>query len=127
MNFRNPKGRINYEPNSFGVGPRENHDKGFESVATEAEGKKVRERPETFSDHYSQARQFYISQTDVEQDHIANALIFELSKVESVDIRSRMVAHLLNIDEDLAKEVAEGLGLLEMPKAAKQLAKPIAT
>ncbi len=117
MAFRNPKGRVNYEPNSFGVGPRENHDKGFESTPVAAEGEKVRERSETFSDHYSQARQFYISQTDVEQQHIADALIFELSKVEIVDIRARVVSHLLNIDEELAKKVADGLGLLEMPKA----------
>ena len=119
MAFRNPKGRVNYEPNSASTGPRENHEKGFESVAVEADGKKVRERSETFNDHYSQARQFYISQTDVEQQHIADALIFELSKVENVDIRSRMVAHLLNIDDGLAKKVADGLGLLEMPKPAK--------
>ena len=119
MAFRNPKGRINYEPNSAGVGPRENLEKGFESTEVAAEGKKVRERAETFSDHYSQARQFYISQTEVEQQHIADALVFELSKVEKIEIRARMVSHLLNIDDDLAKKVGDGLGFLEMPKAAE--------
>ena len=29
-----------------------------------------------------------------------------------------MVAHLLNIDQDLAQQVADGLRLKEMPKAA---------
>ena len=48
--------------------------------------------PETFADHYSQARQFYVSQTPVEQQHIADAFVFELSKVERPDIRVRMVA-----------------------------------
>lgn len=119
MAFRNPKGRVNYEPNSQGVGARENQERGFESVPVEAEGKKVRKRSETFNDHYSQARQFYISQTEVEQKHIADALVFELSKVEKVEIRTRMVAHVLNIDEGLAKQVGEGLGLVEMPKAVK--------
>lgn len=119
MAFWNPKGRVNYEPNSHGVGPRENPERGFKSTPVEAEGKKVRERSETFNDHYSQARQFFISQAKVEQKHIVDALVFELSKVEKVEIRSRMVAHLLNIDDDLAKQVAEGLGLVEMPKAAK--------
>ena len=38
--------------------------------------------PESFADHYSQARQFYVSQTPVEQKHIADAFTFELSKVE---------------------------------------------
>ena len=47
---------------------------------------------ETFADHYSQARQFYVSQTPVEQQHIADAFVFELSKVERPDIRARMVA-----------------------------------
>ena len=36
-------------------------------------GQKVRLRPESFADHYSQARQFYMSQTETEQNHIANA------------------------------------------------------
>ena len=30
-----------------------------------------------------------------------------------------MVSHLLNVDEALAKQVAEGLGLKELPKAAE--------
>ncbi len=40
MAFRNPKGRVNYEPNSHGMGPRENPEKGFASAGIEAEGKK---------------------------------------------------------------------------------------
>ncbi|KAJ3061751.1 hypothetical protein HK102_009004, partial [Quaeritorhiza haematococci] len=80
MAMRNPKGRVNYEPNSWGVGPRESPDKGFRSYPAPVEGPKLRARPETFSDHYSQARQFYISQTEIEKAHIANAITFELSK-----------------------------------------------
>ena len=48
-------------------------------------------RSERFNDHYSQARQFYVSQSDVEKKHIADALVFELSKVERVEIREAMV------------------------------------
>jgi catalase len=121
MALINPKGRVNYEPNSWGGeagGPRESFEQGFRSYPAEENGVKQRVRSETFADHYSQARQFYKSQTPVEQNHIANALVFELSKVETPAIRSRMVSHLLNIDEQLAKEVAGGLGLKEMPKAA---------
>jgi catalase len=54
------------------------------------EGDKRRIRSETFADHYSQARQFYLSQTPVEQSHIAAAFTFELSKVETPAIRARM-------------------------------------
>jgi catalase len=81
-------------------------------------------RSETFSDHYSQARQFFVSQTVVEQTHIANALVFELSKVEREDIRARVVSHLRNIDADLAGTVADGLGLA-LPAAAKAARVPI--
>lgn len=121
MATNNPKGRVNYEPNSWPGqegGPRESPDKGFQSYPADEEGAKQRIRSETFSDHYSQARQFYISQTEVEQEHISAALVFELSKCERLEIRTRMVAHLLNIDPHLAKRVADGLGLKEMPKPA---------
>ena len=81
-------------------------------------------RSETFSDHYSQARQFFISQADIEQKHIGDALVFELSKVEREDIRARVVSHLRNIDADLAATVADGLGLA-LPAAAKAARAPI--
>ena len=81
-------------------------------------GPKVRLRAESFADHYSQARQFFISQTAVEQRHIVMALVFELSKVETRAIRERMVSHLLNIDETLAIGVAGKLGIEKMPKPA---------
>jgi catalase len=126
MALINPRGRVNYEPNSWegeASGPRESPEKGFSSFPAEEQGAKLRIRSETFADHYSQARQFYISQTETEQNHIANALVFELSKVETPKIRSRMVAHLLNIDQALAGQVADGLGLRETPGPA-DAAKP---
>ncbi len=117
MAMINPKGRVNYEPNSWNAGPRETP-AGFHSLAEPLDGAKQRVRSETFADHYSQARQFYRSQVPVEQLHIAKALVFELSKVQRVEIRARMVAHLLNIDAALAQTVADGLGLAELPEAA---------
>jgi catalase len=127
MAMRNPRGRANYEPNSWGGeagGPRESRELGYRSATVEEAGQKLRVRPELFADHYSQARQFFISQTPVEQTHIENAFVFELSKVAHEPIRARVVAHLMNVDDGLAKAVAEGLGLREMPKAAKP-ARPI--
>jgi catalase len=119
MAMFNPRGRANYEPNSWGAegGPRESHDIGFRSFAADEKGRKVRERSESFADHYSQARQFYVSQTKVEQGHIAEALIFELSKVHKPAIRARLVSHLVNIDTKLADRVATGLGLQEKVQA----------
>jgi catalase len=117
MTFINPKGRVNYEPNSWG-GPRENPAQGFVSVPATEAGPKVRERSATFADHYSQARQFYISQTPTEQGHICDALIFELSRVEKPSIRERIVSHLENIDAGLAQRVAGGLGMKTLPPHA---------
>jgi catalase len=59
-----------------------------------------------------------LSQTEIERQHMADALIFELSKVETLAIRTRIVAHLLNIDRELADHVAHGLRLKAMPKPA---------
>lgn len=118
MAMRNPVGRVNYQPNSFGEGPRESPQRGFRSFAEVEEGPKQRLRAESFADHYSQARQFFNSQTAPEQQHIAMALTFELSKVETPAIRERMVSHLLNIDGDLAEMVAEKLGIKDLPKPA---------
>ncbi|TIO04332.1 MAG: catalase [Mesorhizobium sp.] len=124
MAMRNPVGRVNYQPNSFGEGPRESPQRGFRTFADAEEGQKVRLRAESFADHYSQARQFFNSQTPPEQRHIAMALTFELSKVETPVIRERMVAHLLNIDEGLADTVADELGMKQLPKPADAAAAP---
>jgi catalase len=124
MAFHNPKGRVNYEPNSWGSGPRESPTIGFRSVPEEVGGPKLRVRAELFADHYSQARQFYVSQTEIEQTHIKDAFVFELSKVETPAIRARMVSHLLNVDDVLAERVAEGLGMKDLPTAAEP-ARPV--
>ena len=124
MAMHNPRGRANYEPNSHGEGPREDPKRGFRSYEAEETGTKQRVRSETFADHYSQARQFYLSQTDIEKEHIADALIFELSKVEMPSIRQRVVSHLPNIDESLAQMVADGLGMDDVPEAAEP-ARPV--
>ncbi|RUX19826.1 catalase [Mesorhizobium sp. M2A.F.Ca.ET.037.01.1.1] len=118
MAMRNPAGRANYQPNSWGEGPRESPERGFRSFADAEEGQKVRLRAESFADHYSQARQFFLSQTEPEQRHIGMALTFELSKVETPVIRERMISHLLNIDETLATTVADKLGIKTMPAPA---------
>ena len=88
-------------------------------------GPKRRLRPESFADHYSQARQFFISQTETEQQHITDAFVFELSKCGKTAIRSRMVAALRNVDEDLARSVADGLGLAELPDALPPAREPV--
>jgi len=125
MAMRNPVGRVNYEPNSWG-GPRENPTAGYRHFAAEENGRKAQVRSPSFADHYSQARQFFLSQTEIERKHIGDALVFELSKCQRVDIRGKMVAHLRNIDEKLALTVATGLRLSSLPDPAPAAAAPIA-
>lgn len=129
-----PKGRANYEPNSLAAhgeegGPRESQDTGFATVnaatGPDESGDKLRIRSETFADHYSQARLFYRSQTASEQAHIASSFVFELSKVEQLDqVPGRMVANLRNVDDDLARRVADGLGI-DLPKKSAAAKEPI--
>jgi catalase len=122
MAMFNPAGRANYEPNSW-LGSRAAGETsgGFASYPEEIYGTKLRARPESFADHYNQAQQFYRSQTALERQHIAAAFIFELSKVETSAIRSRVVAHLLNVDDRLAMNIAEGLRLDALPAAATRV------
>jgi catalase len=128
MAMSNPVSRTNYEPNSregAEGGPREDPAKGFTSFPEQTGGPKRRLRAESFADHYSQARQFYISQADIERRHIADAFTFELSKCDNERIRLRMVAGLRNVDADLAATVADGLGLRELPDPAPAARQPL--
>lgn len=118
MQMTQPVGRVAYEPNSLSENsPRETLIRSFHSSASTEAGDKGRIRAESFADHYSQARLFYLSQTTYEQAHIASALVFELSKLEHPHIRTAMVGHLLHIETDLSKRVAVGLGFDNMPDA----------
>nr|WP_046112160.1 catalase [Aquincola tertiaricarbonis] len=112
MQMRVPTGRVAYEPNSLGAGgPRESPERGFNSLALAETGPKQRLRPESFADHYSQARLFFRSMTATEQNHMINALGFELGKVETGAIRDRVLSHLVLVDETLAQGVADKLGV----------------
>jgi catalase len=128
MAMTNPVGRVNYEPNSWAggmAGPREDPTGGYTSFAEPIDGPKQRVRSERFADHFSQARQFYVSQTSVEQDHIVDAFVFELSKCEQPGIRARMVANLRNVDEDFARRIADGLRLTSYPGATPPQRTPL--
>ncbi|MHA6479201.1 catalase HPII [Stutzerimonas sp. KH-1] len=111
------KGRANYEPNSIDSGwPKETppaaQGGGFESYPERVEGHKIRNRSESFGDHFSQATLFWNSMSEPEKEHIIGAYTFELGKVERVFIRERQVNEILaNIDLELARRVAENLGL----------------
>jgi catalase len=120
MQMDQPAGQVAYEPNSLSENsPRETPTNSFHSATVTETGEKGRIRSESFADHYSQARQFYLSQTAHEQAHIASALVFELSKVDHLHVREAIVGHLRHIEEDLAKRVAAGLAFDKIPAAPK--------
>jgi catalase len=112
-----------YRPNSL--------DGGCPFVAGDAEGafvdvpqalvaaSKVRELSASFDDHFSQARMFWLSMSPVEQDHIVQAYTFELGKCFDETIRQRQLLSLARIDEELAADVAAGLGLDAPPPAVE--------
>ena len=111
-----PRGRVAYEPNSLGGGcPFQAGASGFMSFPEPVEESKVRGKPERFAEHYNQATLFWKSQTDVEKTHIIRAYRFELTKVQTVAMRQRVVAQLRNVAEELARGVADGLGMTELP------------
>lgn len=114
-----PQGRVAYSPNSLAdSGPRDDPKRGFTSFRAREQGDKLRVRPESFADHFSQARQFYFSLNETEQNHVIAAFTFELSKVETKSIRTRMLSQLANVDMKIAQRVANGLGHQEQITAA---------
>ncbi|GAB3847082.1 catalase [Nesterenkonia populi] len=79
-------------------------------VPQQVTGPKIRSKPASFDDHYSQATMFYRSLTDTERQHIVQAYTFELGKCYDLTIQKRQLQCLANIDAELAAGVAEGLG-----------------
>ncbi|MFD7814926.1 catalase [Streptomyces sp. NPDC059785] len=91
-----------------------------EVVPTAPKGRKA---PVSFDDHYSQPRQFWLSMTPVEREHIVAAYTFELGKCYEQAVKERALRVLANIDPKLCEQVATGLGL-PAPQAAGPLPSP---
>ncbi|WP_121666578.1 catalase [Mesonia aquimarina] len=116
------KGKTAYFPNSIGGGcPHlaKMAEGGFTSYEERIDAKKVRERSESFSDHFSQPALFYRSLEEWEKNHIVDAYTFEIGKCTYDHIKKRMLYVIAEIDKDLAKEVGKGLGM-EIPKEIEE-------
>jgi len=122
------RGRVSYEPNSLGGGcPFQAGAEGFVSFPEPVQQDEVRGHPEKFAEHYNQATLFFESQSPVEQAHIVAAFRFELSKCTVPALRQRIVSMLRNVSGDLAKRVAQGLGMPlpdAMPRALERTPRP---
>ncbi|HTE02495.1 MAG TPA: catalase, partial [Mucilaginibacter sp.] len=116
-------GKSSYHPNTVGDGyPKQAKiaEGGFSSYEERIDARKVRARSKSFMDFFSQATLFFNSQSEPEQNHIIDALRFELGKVETITIRERMAGLLSKINPVLAQKVAEGLGMA-VPKPQEPL------
>lgn len=119
-----PQGQTAYFPNSISGGcPHLSKmaEGAFTSYEERIDARKIRTRSESFSDHFSQPALFYRSLAKWEQEHVAGAYTFELGKCKQDSIKERMLWLINQIDADLSKKVAKGLGL----KVPKTIEKPI--
>jgi len=120
------RGRVAYEPNSLAGGyPAQAGAEGFVSYPEPIAGSKLRGKAELFAEHYGQARLFWQSQSPAEQRHIIHAFGFELTRVQTVAIRERIVAGLENIDAALAAGVAAQLGMDLPPPLPRATETPV--
>ena len=83
---------------------------GYEHYQEKIDGRAIKDRDDSFRDHFSQATSFYKSLSKVEQEHIKNAFSFELSKVKRPEIRQNVVDMFANVDKDMAAEIAKNVG-----------------
>ncbi|WP_394364434.1 catalase-related domain-containing protein [Chryseobacterium taklimakanense] len=112
------KGTTAYHPNSLGGGcPFQAMMKegGFTSFPERVDAHKIRNRSESFSDHFSQTKLFMNSLSEHEKRHMIDAYAFELSKVNYDHVKERVCFNLNMIDKDVAKKVADKLGI-DIPK-----------
>jgi catalase len=116
------RGKTSYDPNRISNGcpfQAKMSEGGFTSHTERIDAHKIRERSQSFMDHFSQATLFFNSQSDYEKDHIVDALSFELGKVETTAIQKRMLKMLWYVDKGLASKVAYHLGI-SVPAALEE-------
>ena len=107
------KGKTAYNPNSLNNDypkPGMDEKEGYVHYAEAVSGKIVRERSESFKDHYSQATLFWNSMSDPEKQHIIKAFQFEIGKLNNKETRQKVVDMFNNVDHELAVQIAKAVG-----------------
>ncbi|MEC2234646.1 catalase [Bacillus subtilis] len=120
------KGPVAYHKNSLqnnDPSPATAEEGGYVHYQEKVEGKKIRQRSDSFNDYYSQAKLFWNSMSPVEKQHIISAFCFEVGKVKSKDVQRQVVDVFSNVDADLAEEIAKGVGVATPAKrkASKEI------
>lgn len=123
-------GKVSYFPNSLGGGcpmHAPTAAAAFRSVTVQEAGAKLRQRSDSFRDHFSQATMFWNSMSDWEKDHIAAAFSFELNMVVDQGVRNRVMNELLcNISSELADLVSVQTGIEVAPAGTPDAPTPSA-
>ncbi|KAJ5798401.1 uncharacterized protein N7503_007697 [Penicillium pulvis] len=83
----------------------------FTAPGRTTSGKLVRSVSSSFSDVWSQPRLFWNSLIDAEKQFVVDAMRFENANVVSQVVRDNVVLQLNRISNDLAKRVAEAIGV----------------
>ena len=109
---------VAYSPNSlWNNTPGPDQERGYVHYQEKVEGHKIRARSESFKDFYSQAKLFWNSMSKYEKARIIAAFHFEVGKVKDMGVKMRVVEVFNNVDGELAKQIALGVGVdpPEMP------------
>jgi catalase len=107
------KGPVSYHNNSLAnntpatSSPEEG---GYEHYQEKMEGRKVRNRSDSFRDHFSQATMFWNSMSNPEKEHITDAFCFEIGKVKNKSVQQQVVDMFANVNLELAKVIADTVG-----------------
>ncbi|URN96591.1 MAG: catalase [Candidatus Pristimantibacillus lignocellulolyticus] len=112
-------GQVSYNSNSlFNHTPRPATlaEGGFEHYQEKVEGRVIKDRADSFKDHFSQATMFWNSMSTIEKQHIKDAFTFELSKVKSKSVQQQVVNMFANVSSELVEYVAERIGITYVDK-----------
>ncbi|MBW8278526.1 catalase [Bacillus amyloliquefaciens] len=113
------KGPVAYHKNSLqnnDPSPASEEEGGYVHYQEKVEGRKIRQRSESFNDYFSQAKMFWNSMSPAEKEHIISAFCFEVGKVNSKDVQQQVVNVFSHVDAELAERVAKGIGVNPPPK-----------
>ncbi|HYF80192.1 MAG TPA: catalase, partial [Symbiobacteriaceae bacterium] len=107
-------GHVSYFPNTLQAGtprPASDQEGGYVHYQEKVEGQKVRQRSDSFKDFFRQATLFWNSMSPPEKQHIIDAFHFEVGSVKDPSIRQRVVDMFNNVDGELARQIAMGIGV----------------
>jgi len=114
MRYRIDVDQVNYHKNSLANNtPYETPPEagGYVHYPKKVDGYVIRNRSDSFNDHFSQPRIFWNSLTPVEKQHTVQALSYQVGSVKSDYVRQQVANILVNVDNEMACIVADNIGV----------------